>query len=77
MTNTAPQSRTQAGPDAGRPRRWGRITRVEWVAAAAAAVVMGGLVLAEPDILGAPVENGRTLAFTLGGTAAAAVALLL
>lgn len=36
-----------------------------------------GLAVAEPDILGAPFENSRTLAFTAGGTVAAAVALVL
>jgi hypothetical protein len=33
------------------------------------------LILLEPDILEAPVENSRTILFTLGGTIAAAVAL--
>ncbi len=54
----------------------GRITRVEWTLAALTVVVLAGLVIAEPDVLEAPFENGRTLAFTFGGTTLAAVALV-
>jgi hypothetical protein len=52
-----------------------RVTRFEWVLAALAAVVLAGLVVAEPDILEAPFENGRTLGLTFGGTLLAAIAL--
>ena len=53
-----------------------RISRAEWFVAAAVTVVLAGLVLIEPDILGAPFENERTILFTFGGTAVAAVALV-
>lgn len=53
-----------------------RISRLEWMAATAAALVLAGLVVAEPDVLGAPVENARTVLFTLGGTVLAAIALV-
>jgi hypothetical protein len=56
--------------------RRGRISRLEWIVAAMAGLVLAGLVVAEPDVLGAPVENARTLAFTVGGTLLAAVALV-
>ena len=77
MTGDAPQPRAQRTDIIDRPRRRGRIAPIELGAAAIAAIVMAGLVLAEPDVLGAPFENGRTMAFTFGGTAAAAVALML
>lgn len=54
----------------------GRVTRLEWIVAAVAAVVLGALAVAEPDVLEAPFENARTVAFTFGGTAAAAIALV-
>ncbi|MBW3535648.1 MAG: hypothetical protein KY453_10620, partial [Gemmatimonadetes bacterium] len=41
-----------------------------------AAVVLAGLVVAEPNILEAPFENTRSLVFTAGGTVVAAVALV-
>jgi hypothetical protein len=53
-----------------------RVSRLEWVAAAIAVVVLGLLALAEPDILEAPFENDRTVTFTVGGTTLAAVALV-
>jgi hypothetical protein len=52
----------------------GRITRLEIIVGAVIAVVMLALVLIEPDILEAPFQNERTLLFTVGGTALAAVA---
>jgi Electron transfer DM13 len=52
-----------------------RITTLEWIVGGLVAALMLVLVLLEPDILEAPVENTRTLLFTLGGTTAAAVAL--
>ena len=55
----------------------GRLTRPEWIVGAVVALVMLVLVVIEPDILEAPVENGRTIAFTVGGTVLAAVALAL
>lgn len=53
-----------------------RITRLEWGVAVLAAVVLTVLTVAEPDVLEAPFENTRTVVFTFGGTAAAAVALV-
>ena len=50
-----------------------RITRFEIIVGALSAAIMLVLVLIEPDILEAPFENGRTLLFTVGGTALAAV----
>ena len=64
-----PRATSERGP-------WRHITRLEWGTAALAALVLTGLAIAEPDILEAPFENTRTLVFTLGGTAAAAVALV-
>ena len=54
-----------------------RITRLELAAAALAAVVLAVLVVIEPDILQAPFENANTVVFTVGGTVAAAVVLVL
>jgi hypothetical protein len=53
-----------------------RISRLELVVYATLAAILGVLVLLEPDILEAPFQNGRTLLFTIGGTALAAIALL-
>jgi hypothetical protein len=53
-----------------------RISTLELVVAAVTAVVLAALVVAEPDILEAPFENGRTILFTVGGTALAALALV-
>ena len=55
----------------------GRITRAELAVAGIAALVLLGLVLVEPDIVGAPFENARTVAFTVGGTVVAAALLVL
>ena len=55
----------------------GRITRLELIVGVAVAAVMVLLVVLEPDILEAPFENGRTVLFTVGGTALAALAFLL
>jgi Electron transfer DM13 len=54
----------------------GRVTTVEWIIGGVVAAVMLVLVVLEPDILEAPVENPRTILFTVGGTIAAAVALV-
>ena len=51
-----------------------RITRFEILVGAVIAAVMLLLVLIEPNILEAPFENERTLLFTVGGTAIAAIA---
>lgn len=51
----------------------GRITRLEIIVGALLAAVMLLLVLIEPGILEAPFENERTLLFTFGGTALAAI----
>lgn len=53
----------------------GRITPIEAIVGAVIALVMLGLVVIEPEILEAPFENERTLLFTFGGTALAAIAL--
>jgi len=53
----------------------GRISRLEWSAAAIAAATLAVLVALEPDILEAPFASGRAVAFTFGGTALAAVVL--
>ena len=53
-----------------------RITRLEVIVAAVIAAAMLLLVLVEPAILEAPFENWRTLLFTFGGTALAAIAFL-
>jgi Electron transfer DM13 len=52
-----------------------RITTPEWIVGGLVAALMLVLTLLEPDILEAPVENSRTVLFTLGGTIVAAVAL--
>ncbi len=51
-----------------------RISRLEVIVGAAIATLMLGLVVIEPDILEAPFENSRTILFTAGGTALAAIA---
>jgi hypothetical protein len=61
---------------AGRRDLLARVTRGEWLLAAVLAVVLVVLVVIEPAVLEAPVENARTLTFTLGGTAIAATALV-
>lgn len=52
-----------------------RISPLEWTVAGIAAVVLAGLVVVEPDVLQAPFENARTVVFTFGGTAVAAMVL--
>jgi len=54
----------------------GRIARLEIIVGAVIAAVMLLLVLIEPNILEAPFENERTLLFTVGGTALAAIAFV-
>lgn len=53
-----------------------RITRLEIIVGAVISVVILSLVLIEPNILEAPFENERTLLFTFGGTALAAIAFV-
>ena len=53
-----------------------RITRLEIIVGAVVSVVILSLVLIEPNILEAPFENERTLLFTFGGTALAAIAFV-
>jgi hypothetical protein len=79
MTNTStPETNRDGGsaPDSLVRELTGRITRLEIIVGAAIAVVMLGLVLIEPNILEAPFENERTLLFTFGGTALAAIAFV-
>lgn len=66
----------QPGVVSGAPRLLRRISRLECITAAGAAVVTAVLVAVEPDILGAPFENTKTVVFTIGGTIAAAIALV-
>ena len=54
----------------------GRVSRLEWTLAAIAGAVLIGLAVIEPDILQAPLENERTIVFTVGGTALAAIVLV-
>jgi Electron transfer DM13 len=54
----------------------GRITRSEWIIGGLVGALMLVLVVLEPDILEAPLENSRTILFTVGGTIAAAVVLV-
>lgn len=54
-----------------------RISRAERIVAALVAAVLLGLVLVEPDIIDAPIENARTMVFTGGGAALAAIAFVL
>ena len=53
-----------------------RITRLEVIVGAVVAAVMLGLVVAEPAIVEAPFESGRSILFTVGGTVLAAVAFV-
>ena len=50
-----------------------RISRLEYVVAAVIGAFLLALVVIEPNILEAPFENARTILFTLGGTALAAI----
>ena len=54
----------------------GRITRFEIIVGVVIAAGLLVLVLIEPDILEAPFENWRTVLFTFGGTALAAIAFV-
>ncbi|MDJ0771732.1 MAG: DM13 domain-containing protein [Ilumatobacter sp.] len=65
-----------AAPDSPVRTLIDRITRLELVIGAVIAATMLVLVLIEPDILEAPFENERTLLFTVGGTALAAIAFV-
>jgi hypothetical protein len=56
------------------PRR--RLSRLEWIVGALAATVLATVVAIEPEVLEAPFQSGRSLAFTVGGTLLAAIALL-
>ena len=80
MTETSTPPATgrdgDAAPDSTARELIGRITRLEIVVGALIAAVMLLLVLIEPDILEAPFENERTLLFTVGGTALAAIAFV-
>jgi hypothetical protein len=57
-------------------RSLAHISRLELIVAAIALVVLVVLVILEPKILEAPTQNGRTIAFTVGGTALAAISLV-
>jgi hypothetical protein len=71
-TSWTPDTGGSSGPGTGGRHR---ISRLEWIVAGIAAVVLLALTIAEPDILGAPFENTRTLVFTFGGALLAAIAL--
>ncbi|MGI9649406.1 MAG: DM13 domain-containing protein [Acidimicrobiia bacterium] len=76
MTKTSTPPDTGPAPNSFVRELIRRITRLELIAGAVIALVMVSLVLIEPEILEAPFENAQTLLFTLGGTALAAVALV-
>ena len=80
MTETSTPPATgrdgDAAPDSLVRELIGRITRLEIIIGALIAAVMLLLVLIEPNILEAPFENERTLLFTVGGTALAAIAFV-
>lgn len=59
------------------PKLWARISRLEWIAAAIAAITLAVLVALKPDILEAPFASTRAIVFTFGGTIIAAVAFVL
>jgi len=77
-TSTSPATDPGGGsaPDFHVRELIGRITRLEIIVAALIAAVMIVLVIIEPNILEAPFENERTLLFTVGGTALAAIAFV-
>ena len=75
-TTTSPKTGRDSGPDSFVRDLISRITRLEIIVGAVIAVVMLSLVVIEPDILEAPFENARTVLFTFGGTALAAVAFV-
>ena len=79
MTKTStppPRSDSDSAPDSLARELIGHITRLEVIIGAVIAFVMATLVVIEPNILEAPFENGRTLLFTFGGTALAAIAFV-
>ncbi len=76
-TSTPPPTRDDSAAAVTSVRQLiSRITPLEIIVAAVIAVGMLVLVLIEPDILEAPFENARTLLFTFGGTALAAIAYI-
>ena len=76
QTSTPPKTGRGSGSDSLVRDLIGRITRLEMIVGAVIAVVMLALVVIEPEILEAPFENARTILFTFGGTALAAVAFV-
>jgi hypothetical protein len=77
-TSTRPATDRDGGSEPGPIGREliGRITRFEIIVGTVIAAVMLVLVLVEPDILEAPVQNERTMLFTVGGTTLAAIAFV-
>lgn len=77
-TSTPPETGRHGGraPDSFVRQLIARITPLEMIVGAVIAVVMGALVVIEPEILEAPFENAQTLLFTFGGTALAGIALI-
>jgi len=73
LTPSPPPRTGGSAPDGLIRTLIGRITRFEIIVAAVIGAVMLVLVLLEPDVLEAPFENERTLLFTFGGMALAAV----
>ena len=73
---TRPDLEPDPDPERSTRRLVGRITAPEWIVGGLVAVVLLVLVALEPDILEAPVENARTIGFTLGGTVVAALVLV-
>ena len=66
----------QTDPSPSPQRLFHEISRLEWIVAAIVAAILALLVLLEPDILEAPFENTKTMVFTIGGTAIAAIVLV-
>ena len=77
-TSTSTATRRDGGPTPRPSVREliSRITRLEITVGAVIALIMASLVVIEPNILEAPFENSRTVLFTFGGTALAAIALV-
>jgi hypothetical protein len=74
LSSTVGEGSSEAPDASDRRTPIARITRAEIVVAVMAAAVLLVLVILEPDILEAPFQNERTLLFTFGGTALAAIA---
>ncbi|MEZ5407535.1 MAG: DM13 domain-containing protein [Acidimicrobiales bacterium] len=78
-TSTMSTTGTDGDPPPGSPAARtliGRVTRFEIIVGALVAAFMLGLAVIEPNIVEAPLQNERTMLFTFGGTALAALAFV-